>query len=396
MKTWNARARLLASVGLMALPLLILAWVTSDGFSSASRIEEPALALKESETATAENGDAELMVLGEPAKRAAAADDVEHMGPAPVESTLPDRVAAEPTLIQAEKSPLASEPDGAEPVAWPPPPVGSISGSLVPDSGVFGGDAATFLQGITLDLVSREEPHVTRVAQLNPILDPDGRLVRMDFVAADLPALEFELTLSTLDRRRWYPETVLVLPPAEGVEFRCFNNDPTVGLEFEVVDAATGDPVEGWSAEQFRMSVSPENGVLLHAGPLSLDDFPIESPLEWIIVADGYAPAFGDERAFSVDPDTGHWRARVQLHKGLGLRLVVLAPNPELRPAAGALVELDGQSVGTTGASGQLSLGPMEPPTLTRISWNGLESKGSFDEVCLRKRSYLRVAVLRN
>ena len=82
MKTWNARARLLASVGLMALPLLILAWVTSDGFSSASRIEEPALALKESETATAENGDAELMVLGEPAKRAAAADDVEHMGPA--------------------------------------------------------------------------------------------------------------------------------------------------------------------------------------------------------------------------------------------------------------------------------------------------------------------------
>ena len=113
MKTWNARARLLASVGLMALPLLILAWVASDGFSSASRIEEPALAPKESETATAESGDAEPMVLGEPAKRGAAADEVEDMGPAPVESTIPDRIAAEPTLIQAEKSPVASAPDGA-------------------------------------------------------------------------------------------------------------------------------------------------------------------------------------------------------------------------------------------------------------------------------------------
>ncbi|MEM8710888.1 MAG: hypothetical protein AAGG01_08045 [Planctomycetota bacterium] len=75
--------------------------------------------------------------------------------------------------------------------AWPPPVAGSVTGSLIAEAGSFSGSSSALVRGLHLDLVSREEPHVRRSAELTPVLDDQGNLLRVDFKAADLPALEY-------------------------------------------------------------------------------------------------------------------------------------------------------------------------------------------------------------
>ncbi len=194
-----------------------------------------------------------------------------------------------------------------------------------------------------------------------------GHLVRIDFAADELP----------------------------GIEFRCFDDEPAVELLFEVVDAATGEAIEDWTAEPIRMSVSPENGVLLHAGPLPTESFPSSSALEWAEESEGYAPAFGNERAFTIDSVTGAWRVRVALERGQAFRLVVLAPEPALRSAAGALVVLDGLAVGATDSMGQLVVRSKERPKVAGIQWRNLRADGALDQVVLERQLYMRMGARR-
>ncbi len=301
-------------------------------------------------------------------------------------------VASDPSQpVQAAGPP--APPTGSEPAE--PEPNGSITGALIPDTGAFHGDPATILRGLNLDLVSRGVPHLKRTAELRLVRGEQGELVRIDFTFDRLPQQEFELTLSSLDAQEWYPASMFVIPPAEGLEFRCLNDAATVGLDFDVTDAATGEAITGWTAKQFRAHVSAENGVLLHAGPLDLASFPIHAPLEWILEAPGYAPAFGTELAFSEDSETGRWRAAVALERGYAVRLVTLAPDPELRPAAGAIVELDGEVVGTTDSNGQLFIRRAEAPKTAKVTWRSYAAEGPLGEVCMPRPNHLRVTVLR-
>ena len=320
--------------------------------------------------------------------------------------------ASAPDLEEATV-PTAEEPGERVPIAAPPAlaasapvlpveeeeptPAGihSIHGVLVSDSGAFRSSASALVRGLHLDLVGRDSPDVRQAAQLKPITNEEGALLRIEFSFDELPSEEFELTLSSLDAQEWYPKSMLVIAPAEDVEFRCLDRQETVALQFNVVDAATKEPIADWTARQFRSSVSAENGVLMHAGPLDLAAFPVTSSLAWIVEAPGYAPAMGTELSFREDPDTGDWTARVELTKGYRVRLVVLAPNPELRPAAGAQVFLDGKSAGVTDGDGQLIIDASAAPTIAKVTWRDLSAEGPFEDICMERPHALVVTVLR-
>lgn len=309
---------------------------------------------------------------------------------------------APPRAPVIERAPVApsSAPSTVDPAApiepevpeWPPEPVGAIRGWLRAESGVFGGDTEGLLRGLTLDLVSLESPRVSARARFTPV-EEDGQLVGITFETDPLPPLTFELTLSSLDGRRWSPVTATAVPPAEGIEFLCYDEDASAALAFDVVDAETGAQVEGWSASQFRLTESTGNGVLLHAGPLDLEAG-VTGALQWIVEADGYAPAFGDERAFGIDPDSGRLTARVELGRGFATRLVVLGADPDRVPAAGAQVWMDGRRAGRTGQDGALVVAADEAPETLEIAWRDQEVKGAFSAVTLRRRSHLHVVLL--
>ncbi|MEM8710887.1 MAG: hypothetical protein AAGG01_08040 [Planctomycetota bacterium] len=203
------------------------------------------------------------------------------------------------------------------------------------------------------------------------------------------------MTLSSLDRWSWYPESQLVIPPLEGVQFLCLNDAKTTKLTFDVVDAETGKSIADWDAFQVQMTVSAENGTLLHAGPLDLDSFPTGGTLRWVIEADGYAAAYGDENAFSADLKEGSWRARVELERGFATSVIVLAPDPSLRPVANAGVSLEGKAPLRTDSNGQVLIRRSAAPERARVWWGDHELEGAFDEICQSRRSYLRVVVLR-
>lgn len=310
----------------------------------------------------------------------------------------------EPTSELPEASPLrlpfAAPSEGEDSVEIPlEPPLewelaGPVKGLLTSESGVFTGDADALVRGLTIDLVSKSNPRVETRATLTPILNEEGALTAIAFETEDLPAVTFEVTLSSLDHRRWAPTSQDVMPPASGVSFLCYDGDQAVPLAFVVTDADTGDPVEGWSASQFRASSSDENGVLLHAGPLAMDAFPLNGRLQWALEADGYAAAYGDERAFALDPETGKWTAHVALRKGFATRLVVLGKNPDRVLASGADVYTDGTHAGRTDTQGVLVLAGSKTPERIRIRWGDQALEGDFTDVCLRRRSHLYVALL--
>ena len=304
---------------------------------------------------------------------------------APMEVEEPLAPSAPAPALPVEE---AAEPDQSLPL------VGPVTGRLIPESGLFGGDSSALLRGITIDLVSRTTPRVEARATLVPVYDEDGGLTEITFATEDLPALEFEVTLASLDHRRWAPVAQSVVPPASEVTFLCYDADQFVELDFIVTDAETGEPVDDWSATRFRSQPSNGNGVLLQAGPLETDAFPLDARLLWTIEASDYAAAFGDERSFSLNADTGKWTAHVELERGFAARIVVLGKSPDRVLANGATIRLDGEFSGRTGASGVVEVRRDEAPETISVHWGTQSLEGAFAEVCLSRRGQLYVALL--
>lgn len=334
-------------------------------------------------------------------------DVLEPVGPAAHSSGEPDSerielLPADVAVAPGERhaAPAPSAPESPERADEAPEPadevllVGPVTGRLLPESGTFGGDEAALLRGITIDLVSRSEPRVEARATLTPVYDDDGALTEIEFATNELPALEFEVTLASLDHRRWAPVAQSVVPPASEVTFLCYDTDQIVELEFIVTDAETGEPVDGWSATRFRSQPSDGNGVLLQAGPLDTDAFPLDARVRWTVEADGYAAAFGDERSFAPDPDTGKWTAHIALKRGFAARVVVLGKNPDRVLANGATIRLDGEFAGRTDAEGLVRLRRVAPPESISVRWGTQELSGTFADVCLARRGQLYVVLL--
>jgi len=145
-----------------------------------------------------------------------------------------------------------------------------------------------------------------------------------------------------------------VTPPAEALEFLRYDQEDALPVVFRVFDAESKEPIEDFDAAHLQQTVSAENGVFMHAGPLAAESFPVDATFRWSLWASGYAPAFGDQSAFREEE--GRLIADVFLEPGWSRRFVVLGPDPTMRPLAGAEVLLDGESMGTTSADGSLTV----------------------------------------
>ncbi len=264
---------------------------------------------------------------------------------------------------------------------WPPPAAGDVTGRLLSETGAWPDLEELVAGGLVLDLVSLAPadatllvdepfPRVDLRPELTPETRADGEVV-LHFVFPDVPAGRYELQVSTLGPFRWVPTSREVVPPAAGLELMRYDLDATDEFTFRVLDARTGRPLEAWTAWRIRQTVSAENGVLMHAAPLSWPArIPRDAALDWSLHAPGYAPAFGDATAFRPDGEGG-LVAQVELRPGFATRLLVLGRAPVMRPIQGAKVLADGVELGETGPRGLLDVWLPEPPKALEARWKG-------------------------
>ena len=256
--------------------------------------------------------------------------------------------------------------------AWPPPSAGNITGWLRTERGSFLEGTVPRKDHILLDLVSTELPAIEIRATLEPQTDDQGG-VTFSFLFEDVPEGNYQLTLSSLSNYRWAPTSLRVAPPASGLEFLRFDLDDVVPLVFEVFDATSREPITDFEVRHIKQTNSAEHGVLLHTGPLELDQFPRDEAFVWSLEADGYAVAYGDEGAFTeVD---GKRIARVALKPGWSTRFLVMGGPEGTRPqpVESADVSVDGVLLGRTDQNGTLDVVLETEPELVNIDypeWN--------------------------
>jgi hypothetical protein len=285
--------------------------------------------------------------------------------------------------------------DGAEVLVyarrWPPPSAGNISGRLVTESGEWSEADHPALGSIVLDLVSVTRPRISRRGEL--VFAQDGSV---GFLFEEVPEGNYELTLSTLDSLRWTPQSLPVTPPAEGIEFLRYDQDDALPIVFRVFDAESKEPIEDFDAAHLQQTVSAENGVFMHAGPLESESFAVDAGFRWSLWSRGYAPAFGDQSAFRKED--GKLVTDVFLEPGWARRFVVLGPDPTMRPLAGAELLLDGESMGTTAADGSLTVQREAAPETIDVrfrDWVLSSTSSSQDRTSDRVRGYTTALVVR-
>lgn len=334
----------------------------------------------------------------------------------------PERVAAAREATEVPPPEPSTAPDGAQ-LGWvaldggggPRParprdegaaPAGDVRGRLRSESRAWPDLDALLQGGVTLELVQLEAPEgppLVLRADLEPSEEPDGEIV-LAFAFENVPAGRYALELSSLGPYRWAPERLVVSPPATGLELLRHDADRAEAVAFRVLDAATGEPVEGWRAWRLRRTVSETAGVLLQAGQLDLEQAAVDvigGGLEWSLGADGYAPAFGDERAFEPGPDgtSGARVATVELQRGWATRFVVLGRDPDMRVLPGVEIELDGDVVGRTDADGSLVARRAALPERLTVRWRDwIVERGELvacDDADARLRGHVTPVVLR-
>ena len=199
------------------------------------------------------------------------------------------------------------------------------------------------------------------------------------FYFGRLPPDVYELRVVDLSESwPWEPASLRVSPPAEELTFERLDDGECDDLSFVVKGPGEAPPRD----VQLALRVNGGPWRIVHAsdaGALSLPRFPRQSALDWVVVAEGCAPARGDRANFA--PAEGGLECSVQLAAGFGTRFVVREEAPgEHAPLAGARVLLDGVDFGETNALGVLDVTCAAPPKRVEVqhpSW--LTSGGSLD-----------------
>ena len=251
---------------------------------------------------------------------------------------------------------------------WPPPIAGDISGWLRAEKGSFSQGTIPRTNHLVLDLVSTEHPPIKRRGNIERTEDARGTVLFV-FRFEDVPEGEYNLTLSSLGNYRWEPTSVLVSPPASSIEFLRYDLDQALPVVFRVFDAKSREPIEDFDARHIKQTNSEEHGVFLHTGPLESEQFPLDMPFDWSVEADGYATAYGDESAFTIED--GSRVADVYLARGWSTRFLVMGGMPHTRPLSGADIVLDGEVVGRTGPDGGLNVSREEAPGSVEVRYFG-------------------------
>ena len=249
---------------------------------------------------------------------------------------------------------------------------GDISGRLVSEKGYWLEAELPDRDTLIVELVRLEEPRLELRADLVvEALDLPGveQGQALSFLFEAVPVGEYELSLFNLGAWHWEPASMRVRAPAAGLDFVRYDHDELLPLRFEVFDASSGERIEEFRAAHLEQSVSEQNGVFMHAGPLDTESFPNVAHFQWSVWAEGYRPSFGDERSFRERD--GRRVARVELRPGWAARLVVLGREPTLRPLFRAGVRIDGRYMGATDREGALVVELDEAPERIEVLYKG-------------------------
>jgi hypothetical protein len=249
----------------------------------------------------------------------------------------------------------------------------TVSGSLLSESGAWSEATLPKTGAVLLDFVSKEDPGRSVRADLVRGSDGDGRPT-LEFSVSVAGRGAWELTLSALDGFRWHPPSRTLNGSASGLTFLRYDKERVLPLVFEVSDASSGARIERFDVRRLQTSVSLDGGVFFHTGPIDLGTFPAQGAFQWSLSAEGYAPAFGDERSF--EERDGRRVARVALEHGWSTKLFALARNPVAQPLARAEVYADERYVGRTGSDGTLIVSLRERPQKLDVRFSGLKLAG--------------------
>ena len=247
-------------------------------------------------------------------------------------------------------------------VLAPVPPAGAISGRIESETGAHQGEVSVHLRPL-----SGGAP--ADVQQVLRWEERGGKQVGLfDFQA--LPAGEYELEARANGWFSWEPSTLRVLPPHDGARFVLRDALVHARFAFRARDAETAADLGGvfasWSLSGGRIGSSR----VRNDEPL-LTGFPIDRGFRWRVDRTGYAPAFGDEKAFAVEErrEGNLWRvAEIELRPGWGEVFRVIRRGNR-KPISGAQILLDGMPAGKTKGDGTCFVTAKEKPRTVEIEY---------------------------
>ena len=223
-------------------------------------------------------------------------------------------------------------------------PLGTVAGALRSRTGQHRS------KGGIVSLKSLENPDFFRIKTAD-YRERNGEYTA-EFVFDGVPNGEYELSLAPQDNLRWEPRVMRISSPAEGLEFVCEDDTPTFDLAFRAVDAQTGSPIE--TRWVILWQNDPLDDVRLDSDWTTklYQAIPEGVPLRWMVRAEGYRLATGDETDIRVESD--HRVVEAKLERGWGQLFKVTTRDQ--KPLEGAELFADGNSVGATDAQGMLSM----------------------------------------
>jgi hypothetical protein len=206
------------------------------------------------------------------------------------------------------------------------------------------------------------------------------------FTVCGVPFGEYMLTVlepwSTTPERVWTPVAVAIERPETIALIESHEPTDKSMCIVEVVDGDSGQPVPrfefldyAYLRDELRNETPATFNVRDQSVRIDRPRVAIETDLQhWMVTADGYQPAWGDERAFQQD-SSGSQRKHcvVRLHRGWGA-LVFACRDEEtgaMRPMRGATVIGDGQTLGVTDFDGLVGVSALSRPACVKIDRSG-------------------------
>jgi hypothetical protein len=237
------------------------------------------------------------------------------------------------------------------------PVAGDIRGRLESETG-------TYASRVEVSLSVKESRSAKARVRWEEI---EGRKIGL-FEFTALPAGTYALRVEDDSWLRWDPKTLTVSPPSAEARFVAHDDLALADFAFRARDADNGAKLDGVLA---AIQVKDRRGVwrrLAYEAP-ALERFPLELHFTWRLDLDGYRPAVGDEKVFSLEETRGGrvWRfAEVDLERGWQDTFRILG-GPKRKPLAGATVRLDGRDAGTSGKEGLVTVRASEKPRLIEV-----------------------------
>lgn len=291
-----------------------------------------------------------------------------------------ERIASEVGTLRVRKvrfidqdivmTPAIGERTELDVVLTPAPSAGSISGTVLSDSGTYSRD-------VTIHLLPRGNGREA-LRQISVPVNWTGtagaRVGRFQF--DDLPVGTWRISVAEFDWYEWEPRAMEVEAPLSGVEFRVHDGVLVADLVFEAVDP------EGREVRDFQVRLVSNSDALTErsrGGRVLIPSFPVDRMMRWRLDTNGLASSYGDWSSMSpLTAVEGRDRrgARPVLEPGAA-QLFRVVRSDNRRAIEDAVAIVGGREVGRTNASGHIVLRSDQPSAKVEFrhkGWRMLDS----------------------